>query len=71
RQSHTQGFADSEFYYGIPDDRLTAGDFNDNGVDTLLVFRPSEQKLYIRNSNTLGVADVEFRFGYQHWLPVS
>ncbi|NND13910.1 MAG: hypothetical protein HKO10_08095, partial [Acidimicrobiia bacterium] len=50
---------------------LTAGDFNDNGVDTLLVFRPSEQKLYIRNSNTLGVADVEFRFGYQHWLPVS
>jgi hypothetical protein len=57
RLSHTQGVADLAFTYGNPDDRIVAGDWDGNGVDTVAVYRPSDGNWYIKLANGNGVAD--------------
>jgi hypothetical protein len=42
---------------------LTAGDWNGDGIDTVGVYRPATGLLYIRNSNTTGVADATLPAG--------
>jgi minor extracellular serine protease Vpr len=72
RNSHTQGIADNEFYFGDPDDRLIAGDWGIvDGVDTPAVFRPSNTVWYFRHTNTQGNADSQFTWGSSSWMPVA
>lgn len=65
RLAHRLEWAPEErsFYYGNPDDYPFLGDWNCDGVDTPGLYRRSDGYVYLRNSNTEGVADVRFFFG--------
>jgi hypothetical protein len=75
RNTHTIGFADVDYFFGIPDDRLVAGDWGVvDGVFTPAVFRPSNQTFFFRFTNTQGNADSQFVWpqpGAGTWRPVS
>jgi hypothetical protein len=58
-------------HFGLPSDRFMVGDWNDDGVDTVGVFRPSSTTIYLRNSNTTGNGDTAFVFGQPGWRPVA
>lgn len=71
RNSHTQGIADFDFFYGNPGDRVVAGAWTGDGVSTPAVFRPGETTMYFRYTNSQGNADYEFSAGLADWLPVA
>ncbi|NNF87979.1 MAG: DUF4038 domain-containing protein [Acidimicrobiia bacterium] len=49
------------FFYGIPGDQVFVGDWNGDGRDSLGISRAG--KLFLRNANSTGPADLEFWFG--------
>jgi hypothetical protein len=51
------------FYYGDPGDDPFLGDWDCDGVDTPGLHRPSDGRVYLRNSISAGNADVDFFFG--------
>ncbi len=51
------------FFFGNPGDDPFLGDWDGDGVDTPGMYRPSDGKVYLRNSNSPGIADIEFFFG--------
>ncbi len=59
------------FYYGNPGDRPMLGDWDCDGVDTPGLYRQSDGYVYLRNSNTQGVADVRFFFGDPADIPLA
>lgn len=75
RNSNTQGIADDDFYYGIPGDKINAGDWlwNDNvpGPDTVGIYRPFGRSMFLRFSKTLGNADIDLLFGNPRMVPVA
>ncbi len=56
--------------YGDPQDVPFMGDWDCDGVDTPGLYRRSDGFVYLRNSNTTGVADITFRFGIPNDLPI-
>ena len=58
------------FYYGDPGDVPFLGDWDCDGVDTPGLYRRSDGFVYLRNSNTQGVADIRFFFGNPGDLPL-
>jgi hypothetical protein len=69
RAGYTSG-AQSCVNFGQPGDIPVTGDWNHDGVKTIGVFRPSEGKWYLSNSNLSGVADGVFQFGGPGDIPV-
>ena len=61
----------NSFFYGVAGDRIIAGDWNRNQTETVGIYRPDAARFYLRNSNSLGAADLEFAFGAGSWLPVA
>jgi hypothetical protein len=61
----------SRFYYGHPGDYPFSGDWDCDGEDTLGLYRRSDGYVYLRNSNTEGIADVTFFFGNPGDLPLA
>ncbi len=59
------------FYYGDPGDTPFMGDWDCDGVDTPGLYRRSDGFVYLRNSNSAGVADVRFFFGNPGDIPVG
>jgi lipoprotein-anchoring transpeptidase ErfK/SrfK len=59
------------FYYGNPTDVAFSGDWDGDGVATLGLYRRSDGFVYLRNSNTEGVADITFFFGDPGDLPLA
>ncbi len=59
------------FYYGKPGDYPFMGDWDCDGVDTPGLYRQSDGYVYLRNSNTQGVADVSFFFGNPGDVPIG
>jgi hypothetical protein len=55
--------ATTSFYFGNPGDFPIMGDWDCDGIDTPGLYRQSDGFVYLRNSNTVGVADVRFFFG--------
>ncbi|MGI9667345.1 MAG: VanW family protein [Acidimicrobiia bacterium] len=55
--------ATTSFYYGNPGDEPFLGDWDCDGEDTPGLYRRSDGYVYLRNSNTQGIADVAFFFG--------
>ncbi len=53
----------STIYYGVPGDLGFFGDWDCDGVDTPGLYRQSDGYVYLRNSNTQGVADISYFFG--------
>jgi uncharacterized protein YkwD len=59
------------FFYGDPGDVAFMGDWNCDGVATPGLYRQSDGYVYLRNSNTQGVADVRFFFGDPGDVPLA
>jgi hypothetical protein len=59
------------FYFGDPGDVAFSGDWDCDGIDTPGLYRRSDGAVYLRNSNTQGVADVRFFFGNPGDLPLA
>jgi SpoIID/LytB domain protein len=69
QRGETQGI--ESFYYGNPADQPFAGDWDGDGVDTMGLYRVSAGYLFLRNSNTEGIADVQIYYGDPGDLPLS
>ncbi|HUO47009.1 MAG TPA: VanW family protein [Acidimicrobiia bacterium] len=61
----------TRFFFGNPGDTPFMGDWNCDGVDTPGLYRRSDGFVYLRNSNTQGVADIRFFFGNPGDVPVA
>jgi hypothetical protein len=61
----------TSFFFGNPGDVPFMGDWNCDGIDTPGLYRRSDGFVYLRNSNTQGVADVTFFFGNPGDLPLA
>ena len=61
----------TSFYYGDPGDVPFAGDWDCDGVDTPGLYRQSDGFVYLRNSNTQGIADIRFFFGNPGDIPMA
>jgi SpoIID/LytB domain protein len=61
----------SSFYYGNPKDIPYAGDWNGDGVITMGLYRQSTGFLFLRNSNTQGIADIEIFYGNPGDIPIA
>jgi SpoIID/LytB domain protein len=61
----------TSFYFGNPRDIPFIGDWNGNGTQTVGLYRESTGYLFLRNSNTQGVADIEIYYGDPGDLPVA
>jgi Tol biopolymer transport system component len=59
------------FYYGNPGDVPFMGDWDGDGVDTPGLYRQSDGYVYLRNTNTEGIADIRFFFGNPGDLPLA
>jgi hypothetical protein len=59
------------FYYGVPGDYGFMGDWDCDGIDTPGLYRQSDGYVYLRNSNTQGVADISFFFGNPGDVPLA
>jgi len=59
------------FYYGNPGDQPFVGDWNGDGVDTPGLYRRSDGYVYLRNTNTQGIADISFYFGNPSDIPIA
>ncbi|MCI0544706.1 MAG: PQQ-dependent sugar dehydrogenase, partial [Actinobacteria bacterium] len=56
--------------YGNPGDLPFMGDWDCDGVDTPGLYRQSDGFVYLRDSNTTGVADISFFFGNPGDIPL-
>jgi hypothetical protein len=59
------------FSFGNNGDIPLMGDWDCDGDETPAVFRPSTARLYLRNSNTSGIADKSFMFGNPGDRPIA
>jgi hypothetical protein len=59
------------FYFGNPGDYPFMGDWNGDGIDTPGLYRQSDGYVYLRNSNTQGIADIKFFFGNPGDVPLA
>jgi hypothetical protein len=59
------------FYFGNPGDFGFMGDWDCDGIDTPGLYRRSDGYVYLRNSNSQGIADVSFFFGNPGDLPLA
>ncbi len=67
---YANGSVDS-YYYGNPKDTPYAGDWNGDGIDTMGLYRESAGFLFLRNSNTQGVADIDIYYGNPGDKPIA
>lgn len=62
---------ESGFYYGVPGDIAFSGDWDCDGDQTPGLYRQSDGFVYLRNSATQGIADLEFYFGDPGDIPIA
>ena len=67
----TTGTLVTRFYYGNPGDYPFMGDWDGDGVETPGLYRQSDGYVYLRNSNTQGIADIKFFFGNPGDVPIA
>ena len=58
-------------YFGNPGDYPFVGDWDCNGTETPGLYRQSDGFVYLRNSNTAGIADIRFYFGNPGDIPLA
>ncbi|MEX0865186.1 MAG: hypothetical protein WD269_09970, partial [Acidimicrobiia bacterium] len=61
----------TSFYYGNPGDFPLMGDWDCDGDDTPGLYRQSDGFVYLRNSNTQGIANTRFFFGNPGDIPIA
>ncbi len=57
------GMADVDFPFGQTGDMVLAGDWNGNGLDTVGLYRPAENKVYVWNTMGTGEPSKTYLFG--------
>jgi hypothetical protein len=64
RNDLTTGFADYFMIFGNPSDRGMSGDWNNDGVDTVGIYRTANTRWYMSNANGNGItySDVDFEW---------
>ncbi len=67
---NTDGSA-QEFYFGDPADIPLFGDWDGDSETTPGVYRQSDGRIYLRNSNTQGIGDLWFYFGNPGDVPLA
>jgi hypothetical protein len=55
--------------YGNPGDLPITGDWNNDGIDTIGVYRNGQ--FMLRNANTIGFADTIFALGINGDMPIA
>jgi hypothetical protein len=65
------GVLTTSFFFGNPGDFPIMGDWDCDGVETPGMYRQSDGFVYLRNSNTQGVADIKFFFGDPGDVPLA
>src|SRR5690606_25012579 len=60
----------TSFFFGVPGDIPIMGDWDCDGVATPGMYRQSSGYVYLRNSNSQGVADLRYFFGDPGDIPV-
>jgi hypothetical protein len=63
--------ATTSFYFGNPGDFPIMGDWDCDGIDTPGLYRQSDGFVYLRNSNTQGIANIRFFFGNPGDIPLA
>jgi hypothetical protein len=63
--------AATSFFFGNPGDLPMMGDWDGDGIDTPGLYRQSDGFVYLRNSNTQGIADTRFFFGNPGDVPLA
>ena len=66
-----EGTTEAHFFYGNPGDSPFMGDWDCDGVDTPGLYRRSVAFVYLRNTNTQGIADISFYFGNPGDVPIA
>lgn len=66
-----KGVQTKSFYFGNPADFPFYGDWDCDGDETPGLYRQSDGYVYLRNSNTQGIADVSFFFGNPGDVPIA
>jgi hypothetical protein len=61
----------TKFFYGSPGDVPFVGDWDCDGDETPGLYRQSDGFVYLRNSNSQGVADIRFFFGDPGDIPLA
>jgi len=61
----------TSFLYGDPGDVPFMGDWDGDGIETPGLYRQSDGFVYLRNSNTQGIADISFFFGNPGDIPIA
>ena len=61
--------ADVATNYGIPGDKPVIVDWDKDGVDTIGVYRNG--RFFLRNSNTIGFADIVYDLGNPGDMPIA
>lgn len=61
----------TQFFFGNPGDLPMVGDWDGDGDETPGLYRQSDGFVYLRNSNSQGVADVRFFFGNPGDIPLA
>ena len=59
-----------QFWFGEPGDAPLMGDWDNDGVDTPGMYRPSTGFVYVRNTNDTGSGDIEFFYGIPGDIPI-
>jgi hypothetical protein len=59
------------FFYGVPGDLPMMGDWDCDGNETPGLYRQSDGFVYVRNSNSQGVADARYYFGNPGDVPLA
>ena len=63
--------ATTQFFYGNPGDIPMVGDWDCDGDETPGLYRQADGFVYLRNSNSQGVADIRFFFGNPGDVPLA
>jgi hypothetical protein len=61
----------TSFFYGNPGDFPIMGDWDGDGVETPGMYRQSDGYVYLRNSNSQGIAHIRFFFGDPGDVPIA
>jgi hypothetical protein len=65
------GNIETAFFYGNPGDFPIMGDWDGDGVETPGMYRQSDGYVYLRNSNSQGIAHIRFFFGDPGDVPIA
>jgi hypothetical protein len=69
KNTNDTGIADIALNYGLPGDKPVMGDWDDDGVDTIGIYRNGT--FFLRNENTNGFATIVFNLGNPGDHPIA